>query len=325
MHIGWKAWIARLQLIALAVLPLAHADAKPGGDSVVDVSLATATPGGGFQLYGAQFAEVLNAAGEGWRIEPVASRGSRENLQLLDQGRVDLALVEGNAARQVLEDPAQQAHGLRILSVMYPNPGLFAVSGDSPHRSIDDLRGRPIAFGTRASGLRILARDVLDGLGLSPDGDFVELILDKAAEGPRLVLSGRADALWGAGIAWPGFVRLADSATGARFIAPTGAQIEAILKRHPHLRRMSVPAGTYRGQTQSIESVGLWSLILTRADLPDDLAYRLAEAIHRHQGTLAQRFAQGRYTSAENTVQQVDPGRLHPGAARYYRSAGLLQ
>ncbi len=103
-------------------------------------------------------------------------------------------MVEGNAARRALEGIGREPADLQVLSVMYPNPGMFVVRGSSSYQSIEDLRGRRIAFGTRASGLRILARDVLDGLGLKPDRDFEQVILDKAADGPRLVLRKEVEA-----------------------------------------------------------------------------------------------------------------------------------
>ena len=71
--------------------------------------------------------------------------------------------------------------------------------------------------------------------------------------------------------------------------------------------------------------IGLWSLILVRPDMPDDLAYRLARALHRGEAALAARLPQGRYTTAANTAREVPPERLHPGAARYYKEAGVLE
>ncbi|MCB1800117.1 MAG: TAXI family TRAP transporter solute-binding subunit [Gammaproteobacteria bacterium] len=285
---------------------------------------ATATKGGGFQLYGSQLAAVINQTDDRLAIELLDTRGSNHNLTLLEAGEVDVGQVEGNAARIALDGIGRSVAKLQVLSVMYPNPGMFVVRADSSHRSIDDLKGRPVAFGTKASGLRILAADVLDGLGLSPENDFEQIILDKAAQGPQLVLNGQADALWGAGIGWPGFAEVAEGPAGARFIAPSADQVRQILDRHPHLRPMTIPAGTYRGQDHAIDSVGLWSLILVRPDLDEETAYRLARAIHLGQESLAERLEQGRYTRATNTVAQVPGARLHPGAARYYREIGLL-
>ena len=291
----------------------------------VRIILGTATKGGGFQLFGQHLAETLNATDSTLKVEAIATRGSKENLPFLEEGKIDMGQVEGNAARQALEGIGRPTANLKVLSVMYPNPGMFVVRADSPYKTINDLKGKPVAFGTKASGLRILARDVLDGLNMKPDQDFQQIILDKAGDGPRLVLDRKADALWGAGIGWPGFVKVAKGPAGARFIAPSADEIRKILKKHPHLKIMSVPAGTYVGQAESIDSVGLWSLILARPDMPNDVAYRIARAIHKGEGTLAAGLKQGAYTTAANTVAQVPPARLHPGVARYYREVGLLK
>ncbi|MDZ7661153.1 hypothetical protein [Thiohalophilus sp.] len=71
---------------------------------------------------------------------------------------------------------------------------MLSLADHLTNQRIADLEGRPIAFGTRASGLRILAADILDGLGLSPEQDFEPIILDRAADGPVLVLEQNAAA-----------------------------------------------------------------------------------------------------------------------------------
>ena len=285
--------------------------------------LGTATKGGGFQVFGQSLAEVINATDPSLHVETIATRGSKQNLPFLEEGKIDIGLVEGNAARQALEGIGRLRAKLYVLAVMYPNPGMFVVLADSPYRTIEDLKGHPVAFGTRASGLRVLANDVLDGLGLKADRDFSQVILDKAADGPRLVLKKQVAALWGAGIGWPGFVKVTDT-TASRFIAPSPDEIAKILSKYPHLKKMSVPAGTYHGQEKQIDSVGLWSLILVRPDLPDEVVYRLARAIHQGEKVMAKQLKQGAYTTAKNTVEQIPAARLHPGAATYYRKMGFI-
>lgn len=315
-------WLGFGLAALVAVMWMGVASAAAGSPS--KVVLGTATKGGGFQLFGQTLAEVINATDASLQVDELPTKGSRQNVPFLEQGKIDVGLVEGNAARLALDGIGRPPADLKVLAVMYPNPGMFVVRADSPYRTIEDLKGRPIAFGTQASGLRILVGDVLDGLGLEPQRDFEQVILAKAADGPRLVLDKQVAALWGAGIGWPGFVKVADGPAGARFIAPTKAQVQEILARHPHLKPMSVPAGTYRGQSERIDSVGVWSLILVRPDLPDELVYRLARAIHQGEPKMAARLPQGAYTTANNTVAQVPVERLHPGAMRYYREAGVL-
>ena len=297
---------------------------SPSEAAQARVVLGTATPGGGFQLFGQTLIGVFNANSDGLQLQEQPTRGSRQNLKLLEAGKIDIGQVEGNAARVALDGIGREPANLKVLSVMYPNPGMFVVRADSPYRTINDLKGKPIAFGTRASGLRILVADVLDGLGLDPEKDFEPIILDKAADGPKLVLDRKTEALWGAGIGWPGFVKVANSDRGARFIVPDSEQLTQIRDRHPHLRPMTVPANTYRGQTQPVDSVGLWSLILVRPDLPEETVYQLARSLHQSESAMAQRLEQARYTTAKNTIEQVPENRLHPGALRYFRETGLM-
>jgi TRAP transporter TAXI family solute receptor len=309
-----------LWIFSVLGTPVALAESSP-----TKVVLGTATKGGGFQLFGGHLAEVINSVDSSLLVDAIATKGSKQNLSFLEQGKVDIGQVEGNAARQALDGIGRAKSNLKVLSVMYPNPGMFVVRGDSTYKSIEDLKGQSIAFGTQASGLRILANDVLDGLGLNPESDFKQVILNKAAEGPQLVLGKKVEALWGAGIGWPGFVKVSNSPAGGHFIAPNAAQIEKILTKHSHLKTMSVPAGTYHGQDKQIDSVGLWSLILVKPGLSDEVVYRLARAIHKGEGAMATRLKQGEFTRAENTVKHVPIEQMHPAAARYYREAGLMK
>src|SRR6202043_1418329 len=76
------------------------AAAQDGGKATqtTTISLGTATPGGGFPLYGNAFAEVLNAADPTLSIEPRNTKGSTENIPLLEAGHLDIALVTGEPA-----------------------------------------------------------------------------------------------------------------------------------------------------------------------------------------------------------------------------------
>src|SRR3954467_15274052 len=107
-----------------------------------------------------------------------------------------------------------------------------------------------------------------------------------------MVEDGRVAALWGAGIGWPGFAAVASSASGARFIAPDSEEIARIRAKHAFLKPLTVPAGSYPNQSEPIASLGSWSFVLTREDLPDDVAYRLAKTLHPVEAAFCKQLAQ---------------------------------
>ena len=284
-------------------------------EAIIILVLGTATPGGGFPLYGDAFSEMVNAQEPRLRVQPRNTKGSSENVPLLEDGKLDLALVAGEIASAALAKPGTP---LRIVAAMYSSPGMFIVRGDSPHRTISDLRGKPVVMGTQASGVTALGRTVLQSLEV----EVKQIILEKAADGPPMLMDGRADALWGAGVGWPAFTALAKQ--GGRFIGPTPEEIKRILERQPALQPVTLPAKSYPGQDAPLPSVGSWSYVLANQKLSEETAYLLARAVHRAEGPLAARLEQARETTMANTLAAA-PRRelLHPGVLKYLREAGI--
>ena len=311
-----------------ALLLAGSAMAQDGGKIIqkTTISLGTATPGGGFPLYGNAFAEVMNDADSTLAIEPRNTKGSNENIPLLEAGELDLALVAGEPSYEAFMGIGRPRTRLKILTAMYSSPGMFVVRADSPYKTIRDLVDKPVAFGAKGSGLPILSRYVLDGLGLKQDDDFQSIYLDRAADGPTMVLDGRVAALWGAGIGWPGFATMAASPGGARFIAPDAGEIARIRAKHTFLKPLTVPAGSYPNQNAPIDALGSWSFVLARENLPDDVAYRLARSLHGVESTLCKKLAQACETTAANTIAAApSPELIHPGVLRYLREIGVAK
>ena len=306
------------------------AAAAEEGDKAIQkttISLGTATPGGGFPLYGNAFAEIMNAADPALVIEPRNTKGSNENIPLLESGQLDIGLVAGEPSYEAFMGlGGRPKTNLKILTAMYSSPGMFVVRADSPYKTIRDLVGQPVAFGAKGSGLPILSRYMLDGLGLKQDEDFKSIYLDRAGDGPAMVQDGRAAALWGAGIGWPGFAAMAESPVGARFIAPDASEIALIRAKHTFLKPLTIPAGSYPGQSVAIASVGSWSFILVRENLPDDVAYRLAKTLHGGESTFCKKLSQACETTATNTVAAAPSVELiHPGVLKYFREIGVVK
>jgi TRAP transporter TAXI family solute receptor len=287
-----------------------------------DVSLATATPGGGFPLFGGAAAETINETDPTLNVVPRNTKGSAENIGLLEQGAVDIALVAGEPAYEAFAGIGRAPTTNKIISAIYSNPGMFAVKRDSPAKALRDLIGKPIAWGTHASGLTLLGRYVTDGLGFDREKDFVPHYLDKAGDGPVMVADGRVAALWGGGIGWPGFTAV--MAAGGRFIGLTPEEIARVTAKHNFLKPITVPAGAYEGQIEPVNSVGSWCYILARASLPDDVAYRLAKALHQGHASLVKRLDQGRETTPQNT-RMAAPSleQIHPGVQKYLHEIGV--
>src|SRR6267143_1259921 len=190
-------------VLAMAAMSAAVAQQK------TTVVLGTATQGGGFQIYGAAYAAALNEADATLVVEQRSTKGSTENAPLLAEGKIDIGLATGEVTHEALAGIGRPPANLKIINAMYPNSGMFMVRGDSPYRTIADLKGKPIAWGASGSGFVVLARYVLDG---------------------------RAAAQWGGGVGWPGFVAISNGPAGARFMPSTSGVMKRILAKYPFIK-----------------------------------------------------------------------------------------
>lgn len=309
--------------LCLALFPL-RATAEPPSERPLTVVLATATPGGGFPAYGAALVAMMREVDPALTIELRTTKGSTENLTLLKAGRIDLALVQGEYAYDALGAQGGQEGTLKegTLTVVAPvdtSPGLFVVPAASAIRSVEALRGQAVALGTHSSGLTVIGRAVLQGSGIDPERDIRPILLDRAGDGPAMVLDGRAAALWGGSIGWPGFKTMAEAPGGARFFGPAPEHVATILSLRPSLRRLTVPAASFKGQDQAIETVGSWSLIVAKPGIDPEAVRRLVQAIDRGKERLARLYAQGAESDPRNLPEAVPIAWVHPAAATYLR------
>jgi TRAP transporter TAXI family solute receptor len=291
------------------------------------LSLGTATPGGGFPAYGNPYALTLNEMDPTLDVQPRNTKGSTENVPLLDRDELDLGLATGEVTYEAITGKGRvQARNLRIINATYSQAGMFMVRADSPYRKISDLVGKTVVWGASSSGFIVLARYVMDGLGLDIEKDFKAVLLEKAGDGPPMVIDGRAAAMWGGGVGWPPFSAIAANPAGARFIGPDAEEIRRIMSKHSFLKETTLPGASYPGQALPVRSVGSWPFVLARASLPDDVAYRLARALHKGGDALAGRIEQARESTLANTLSAA-PTRdlIHPGVLRYMAEIGLAR
>lgn len=312
----------RKLLLALpaAVFASSRAVAEP-----IRATLGTSSEGGSFLVYSVALLDALRSVDPTFELRARPTKGTRENVALLQDGEIDVGLVSGEVVHELLSGDGALTNKLTVVTVMYPNPGMFAVRAESRYRHIADLKGRPVVWTTRTSGFAVQARYVTDGLGLDMDKDFESIYVERLTEGPELVISGRAAALWGSGLRWPGFVDVANAPGGGRFVVPTSEEIERIRTKYPFMARLSVPAGLYPGQYDALETIGTWSYIMARPGLPDPIGHRLAAAIFKAErtGALTKQLAQ---TTAKNTLASIPgPEVLQPGVAQFFKETGLIK
>jgi hypothetical protein len=145
--------IARLAFLAALTVPFMTTTASAQRTNVV---MGTATPGGGFPLFGGAAAETINETDASLAVEPRNTKGSAENIPLLEEGKLDIALVAGEPAYEAFAGIGRQPTNLKIITAIYSNPGMFVVKGDSPAKCCA-ISSASRSRGARASSLTLLS------------------------------------------------------------------------------------------------------------------------------------------------------------------------
>jgi hypothetical protein len=280
------------------------------------LTLATASPGGTYHVYGAGLARMLTRV-LGVPVATRATEGPSQNILLIEAGEAQLGFVTMGVALQAWNGTGDWTNGRRYRAAramfpMYDTPFQFVVRPDSPVRSLADLAGKRVGVGphggTAGTYVPAFFRTLKIEAALA-HGTWEEL----AAQVEARSLDGLAAA---AGVPFPAVAAL-DAKRLVRSVPLTPEQIVALRLAMPELTASVIPPGTYPSLNQGYATVGLYNFAVAREDLPADLVYRIVDAVFgRHEEMLEIHPAAAATVPSNFGRNGFLP--YHAGAVRYY-------
>ncbi|MDD4364025.1 MAG: TAXI family TRAP transporter solute-binding subunit, partial [Atribacterota bacterium] len=211
---------------------------------------------------------------------------------------------------------------LRWLASLYPEVVQVIASADAGIDTISDLKGKRIAVGAPGSGHEANARQILMAHGFSYD-DFARVDFIMHTEAGDAIKDGHLDAYFTtAGIPTASAVDIF-STHDVKLVRVENEMAENIVEEWPFYAKFTIPAGTYSGQDEPVETLAVMAALLINADVDEDLAYNLTKALFENLDVMAATHQRG----ADITLEGALEGQaleLHPGVAKYYEEVGAL-
>ncbi len=310
-------------LLSISCGPSGNGD-EPSGSRTF-LSLGTAPPGGAFFVVGGALSEVLqNHPGSGsWQVTAEATKGTQENIRRLAAGDLDLALA--NAAISYFavrgEGRWETPQPIRAVMTLAPNVALFLTPGSTGIESIADLAGRRVVIGPAGAGFEYFVGPILEAHGLAWD-DLTVLHNTQAAAVDMLADSSAAAAFLGGAVPTASITQ-ATSTQGIRFLPFEDQAVESLVTEYPFFDRVTVPAGTYRGQEEPFFGMNVGSMhLITSADQEEELIYQVTRTLWEFRSEVVEKHAAGRAIQPEVVVRDTGV-EFHPGAVRYYQEIGI--
>lgn len=138
------------------------------------LTIATGSPDGTYYKVAQDIKEIADK--EGLRVDIIQTNGSFDNINLLGEGKVDLAILQLDVLKFVAE--VMQAEGrinvfeeARVVLNLYPEE-IHIITRDENIRSLYQLEGKKVAVGPEKSGSALTAEVLLAVHDLRVDKSF---------------------------------------------------------------------------------------------------------------------------------------------------------
>jgi TRAP transporter TAXI family solute receptor len=316
-----------IALCGLALLGLAAAGcATP----VRPTSIASGAAGGVYQPVAEAIAGIArDTPGLNLPLTVESTGASVANLQLVEQGKVQLALAQNDIAYYAEQGKSLPAFrgkamsNLRAILSIYPEYVQIVASQASGVSSVADLRGKRVALGPEGSGTEQNALQVLEVNGLKPT-DLAQAARIDTAEAATRLQAGTLDAAIFTVGAGSGLVRDLLAGGRARLVPVPAAQIAQLRIKQPFYWTDEIPAGTYSGQPAAVSTPSLRVLLVTTANADEKAIYGLTRALLDNIPKLQAAHPAARSLSTDTALRVVTVP-LHPGALRVYRERNIQQ
>lgn len=322
MRITWKHLAAVLAAASLATAAVAQQRLFFG--------IATGGTGGTYYPLGGMLAQLISnkATVDGRKISATAEAAGASvgNAQLLGKKDIESAFVAADILDAAYHGKGQFANAplknLRALGALYPETVQLITRADSGINSVRDLKGKSISSGSPGSGQYQLLTDLLQVYGMTRAD--VKEDLSSFTQAVDKIKDGNLHAtLITAGVPTAAITDFAQS-HALKVIPLAGAEIAELQKQQPYYAGVKLPANTYKGQADAVDTLAVMAVWTTHDAVPDNVAYEVTKALYENTAIMGQVHAQGKNINLQ-TAMAVGNVPFHPGALKYFREKGLAK
>lgn len=285
------------------------------------ITYKSAKTGSSYYQMGVELAEAMKAGTDGEIIVTVEeSQGSVQNVMETRARGADYVFTTPPALVGLAQGGKAMFEGkgdpkFDEIRALFPIPSLtmhFVVSGADGPTDLASLEGKTILLGKGSFG----AREGEKYLGLFGLEGKVKIADAELSNAVAALKNGQIDGFVTAG-SWPApNVIEAAASTPVTVLSLSDDQV-AETKR----TRLVIPAGTYAGQASDVVTTSLPVVAYTTTAMDEEAAYQLTKTFWENKARLSESSAW--WNGVNEGLMANIAGKLHPGAVRYYKEAGI--
>ena len=311
--------ILSVALILALVLSLAAC----GGSGASKMTMGTGGTTGTYYGYGGVLGQYIKN-NAGIEVTVVSTDGSKANIQGIAAGDYQLGTVQSDVMAYAWEgtrsfESEGKVDSFRVVAGLYAE-SVQLITMDENIKSVADLKGKAVSIGAPGSGVYFNAIDVLNAAGLTENDIKPQyLSFGDSTDGLK---DGKIDAAFiVAGAPTPALTELCTT-NNAYLVPIDGAVAETLMASCPFYTVYNIPAGTYAGQTEDVQTVTVKATLIVSASASEEDVYNLTAAIFNNIEAITAENGKGAELSIENATSGMTAP-FHAGAAKYFAEQGV--
>lgn len=291
---------------------------KPAAQKFINI--ATGGTAGTYFPLGGAVADILNKNIPGANASAQSTGASVANINLLQQGKVDLAFVQNDiayyAANGVEMFKDKKVAGLKGLATLYPETIQIVALDKSGITSLDQIKGKRVAVGAAGSGTEANARQILEAYGITYKDISVQYL--SFGEASSALKDGNVDVAFVT--AGHPTAAIQDIATQNKvvLIPVDAAKADALIAKYPFYTKVNIPAKTYTNQDADVSAVAVRCMLVVSEKMDAQLGYDITKAIFSNLDRLKAAHAVAAVVSKASAKDGMSI-QLNAGAEKFFK------
>ncbi|WP_303817286.1 TAXI family TRAP transporter solute-binding subunit [Actinobacillus minor] len=307
-------------LSTLISSPLYAQPAKP-------ITLGTGSETGLYYVTGNAICQLVNRTDNLPDCKALASEASVDNLNAIANGQIELGIVQSdwqyNAYNGVGSFADKKNDKLRAVFSIYPEPFTIIARDDTNIKTFEDLKGKRFNIGLDGSGTQATANVLLNAKGWTA-ADFK--VLDKLppAEMVKALCNNGLDAA-SYNVGHPNTaLKEATESCDLHLVPITGEVVDKLIQAHSYYAKATIPAKTYNGTDQAVDSFGVYATLVTSADVSEERVYDVVKSVFDNFERFKKSHPAFANLKESEMIKNALSAPLHEGAIKYYKERGWL-
>jgi len=292
-----------------------------GPASSAELRMMTGPQGGAWVPLGGQLKDMWEKAIPQLTVQALPGAGIA-NVRGVEEGKTDIGFGNSISTVDAIagKAPFNKPHAnVCNVATLYPQYFQVVVRADAGVNSVKDLKGKSVATQPRGNTAEEITKQLLQVNGITYNDLKVSFV--SYTDAVTQVQDGHAVAFFAGTTIPSGAVMDIASARDVKILDLAG-DLDAMRKLNPGYTLNTIPKGTYAKQDKDVQVIGYATHVVASCKLPEATVYGMAKAISQNTALLASIVKDIRTLTPKGMAEDIGVP-FHPGAAKFYKEAGL--